>query len=313
MTDTRAQSESPDWDRVHFDVPCPACGSRFNGAAEPICPTCHAAFRWDVILPVDKLQCEKCAYQLFGLREPRCPECGVPFDWPDAVAAARTRGDPLFEFLWFDHPLSGLLRSAGLALFHPRRLWSRYALHVPPKVGPLLLFLLVQGLLFERGWAMTAWCVGPAMNWLSGVLGSPIRFIYPFRGGPRLMAFVALASIASFLAMQLLFQTKRRLGVRWTHMLRVFVHATVFASLATMGWCVLEAVLDATLWISPMLGQASRNSYPMLGRGVYRFTLLATWLYLAVGLRRHLNMPHARAASAAALLVGHVVAALIVI
>ncbi len=313
MTDTLAQSESPDWDRVHFDVPCPACGSRFNGTTEPVCPACQAEFRWHVILPVDKLQCEKCAYQLFGLREARCPECGVPFEWADAVRAARTRGDPLFEFLWFDHPLSGLLRSAGLALFRPRKLWSRYALHVPPRVGPLLLFLFVQGLLFERGWAMIAWCVGPSMNGLSRLLESPIRFVYPFRGGAAFMPFVALTCVASFLALQLLFQTKRQLGIRWTHVLRVFVHATVFASLATMGWCVLETVLDATLWVSPRLVTVSRNSYPGLAQGVYFVALLATWLYLAVGLKRHLNMPHARTASAAALLIGHATAALILI
>ncbi len=42
MTDTRAQSESPDWDRVHFDVPCPACGELMPDDA----PRCAACGDW---------------------------------------------------------------------------------------------------------------------------------------------------------------------------------------------------------------------------------------------------------------------------
>jgi hypothetical protein len=260
---------------------------------------------WEAELPIEHLRCAECSYQLFGLQEKRCPECGTPFEWSEALAVARTRVNRLFEFLWFDNPVPGLMRSMWLAGFRPTKLWAQYDLHARPKVVALLLLILVQWLLFARGWHIIAWMADPAMNGISVWLGSRIRFVYRFRVDAWFLPFMAVVCIVTFASIQLFFQTKRRLGIRWTDTLRVYAHATVFASFCTTGWCILEVLLDATLFFTPALARASVAAYPMLAHTVFAIGLIVTWAHLSIGFRRYLKFPHVLGISAACLLIGH--------
>jgi len=299
----------PDWERISFDVPCTRCGANLRGQSEPLCPTCGLRFDWGRLLPLDDLRCEKCAYQLFALPEQRCPECGTAFHWAEVLAAARSRGSRLFEFVWSTDPLRGFFRSVYLAALRPRKLWAEYHVRVPPRFLPLLLFTVAQWLLFARGWHVVAWLGDPAMNAVATWIGSPLTFVYRFRVGPLFLPSMAMWYVVSFASLQLLFQTKRRLDIRWLHTLRVYAHATVFASLCTVGWCVSEMLLDATLFVSPTLIGASPAAYSLLAQAVFAVGLLATWAHLWIGLHYHLKVPRGWLVAAACLLIGYLISA----
>ena len=311
-----------DWARVPFEVPCIECGTNLWGETYPWCPNCGVRINWRRVLPIDELRCRKCHYRLLGLTEDRCPECGTPFEWPDVLRAARVRRIRLFELLWFTNPVSGFVHSFRLAAFHPRRLWDEYFMPVPPNVLPLFAFMLVQWLIFAWGWHVAAWTIDPTINsiaqWVNAetpvvdrrtglaVSGTtrPLRFVYPFRPGPLFLPSMGVWYLATLAALQLLFETKRRLRFRWTDTFRVLVHSTVFASLCTGMWCVLEGLLDSTLFFTRLFVGRSQVGYFILWRSVFVVGLAVTWAHLAIGLKRHLRVPRAWLVSALCLLIG---------
>jgi predicted RNA-binding Zn-ribbon protein involved in translation (DUF1610 family) len=297
--------DAPDWPRVNFPVPCVQCGEDLRGQSQPVCSHCGRRSSWQRILPVEHLRCPKCGYQLFGLTEQRCPECGEPFDWARVLDTARRRQSRLFEFLWFHNPLPAFAHSAGLAALRPRKLWAQYDLHARPQVLPLLAFILAQWVLFAYGWHVTAWVVDPIMNGIANWTSSHLQFVYRFRMGFDTLLILAIAYVLTFAAIQLLFQTKRRLGLRWPDTLRVYAHATVFMAFCPAAWCLLEALLDATLFIKRWL-PAGPNSPPylILPAAIFSIGLAVTIAHLAIGLHRHLNVPHAAAVATLCLVIG---------
>jgi hypothetical protein len=297
----------PDWDRIPFDVPCTRCGANLHGRSQPVCPACGLRFNWDHVLPLDTLRCQECAYRLFGLPEPRCPECGTAFHWAEALAIARSRSSRLFEFVWLSDPLRGFFRSTWLAAFRPNKLWAQYVPRVPPKIAPLLLFILVQWLVFAGGWHAVAWGADPLMNGIARWIGSPLSFTYRFRVDALFLPAMAGWHIVTFASIQLLFQTKRRRGIRWRDTLRVYAHATVLTSFCPAAWCLLEMLLDATLFVSPALRDVSAAAYPLLAKVVFVVGVTATWVYLWIGLQRHLKIPRGWLVAAACLLIGYLI------
>jgi|GEM_PF-3596497 len=296
----------PDWPRITFEIPCPVCGANLWGQSAPSCTECGLDSSWERLLPLDQIRCPKCRYQLLGLSEPRCPECGVKFDWILRLKKARQQHSRLFEFLWYDNPAPAFVRSARLAVFAPGKLWREYVGHRDAAVLPLLGLILVQCIIFAKGWQVTAWAVDPLINGVADWRGDGLRFIYPFRLRGDYLFMAAVWHLVTFMALQLLFQTKRRLGVRWVDLLRVYAHATIFIAFCPAAWCVLEGLLDSTLFFTRSIIGGGRydRGYLVLAQCVFGAGLTLTWIYLTFGLRRHLKIPHAWAVSGAALLIG---------
>ena len=312
-----------DWERISFEVPCTDCGTNLRGQTYPWCPNCGQRIDWQHVLPIENLRCRKCEYQLLGLSETRCPECGTQFEWRDVLRDARVRNIKLFEFLWFTNPIPGFVRSFRLAALSPRRLWNEYFMPIQPNLIPLFLFMLVQWAVFAWGWHVTAWTIDPTINSIADWIGAetslldprtgqavpgsarPLRFVYPFRPGPLFLPAMGVWYLATLASLQVLFQTKRRLRVRWTDTFRVLVHATVFASLCTGLWCVLEGLLDSTLFFTRLFVGRSQSGYAVLWYAVFFLGLGVTWVHLSIGLARHLRIPRAWLVSATCLLIGY--------
>lgn len=304
-------SAPPDWSRVPFEVPCPRCGVNLHGRTVPRCPHCGLKFDWAAVLPLENLRCRRCEYHLFGLTEPRCPECGEPFAWPETLIAARLRRNEFFEHRWLD--AAALLRTWGLAALRPRKLWAGYALSGPPKLGPLLLFALLQWLVFAQGWQVVAMAADPLMNLLGRSLNPPMRFIYNFRPADDFFSRMATWYVTTFVALQVFFQSKRRYGIRWQNTLRVWAHATAFASLLPTIWCLLEVSADASLLVAPRAGRIVQRLYLPLQLGVFVIGLVVTWAHLWMGYRRHFGIRRAWGLAAMAILLGYLLTELVMI
>ncbi|HUU84455.1 MAG TPA: hypothetical protein VM243_13220 [Phycisphaerae bacterium] len=174
----------PRWDQVPFEVSCGRCGADLRGRSEPVCPQCELAFEWGDVIPLEDLRCAECGYHLKGLTRPRCPECGTSFEWSDPLGAARARRNRLIEH-WRSHPvIRTLLRTWWLAAFRPRRLWAEFSIHDPPKVGPLVVFILLQWIVFAVGWPAAAAVVDPVMNGLARWVYTPPAQPAPQGGAP---------------------------------------------------------------------------------------------------------------------------------
>ena len=305
----------PDWTTVPFAVPCMRCGADLRGRAEPRCPECEAAFSWD-----DLLRCPHCDYRLWGLTQRRCPECGRSFVWDQVLAAARSRRNTLFEGLWYHDPVPALLRTWWLAALRPSRLWAQFSRFDRPRIAPLLLFVMLQWLVFAYGWPVMGWLADAAMNGLADLLEShqwidrPMRFTYLFRPRRGFLPRMALWYLMTFLCFQLLVQSKIRFRIGWRHILRVYVHATAFASLCTALWCVLEMLIDASLFLGPVTrGLVSARTYLRLGQAVFVLGVTVTWAHIWIGYRRHLQVPRAWGSGAMCLLLGYLLAELVMI
>ena len=257
----------------------------------------------------EHLRCPHCGYAVYGLTANRCPECGREFDWEHVRAAAHGIRADLFEHHWYDHPLPSLLRSWRLAAFHPRRLWACYSEHDPPRVGPLLFFVLIQGLVFAFGWHGVAQVVDTVMNWLAQVVGATaarrLRFVYFFRPGTAFLWNVATWHLTTFFALHLFYESKRRHGVRAGHILRVYAHCTALAALLPALWCVLEACIDVTHFFGPPQVVLDQRAYRWLGQAMFAIGVIATWRCLWVGYRRYLGMPHGWAIAAVSMFIGY--------
>ena len=111
--------------------------------------------------------------------------------------------------------------------------------------------------------------------------------------------------VATFAALQMFFQSKRRCRVNWKHILRVFAHATAFASFSTVLWFAVELLVDVSLFIRP--ARVTLSIYNGIGQGVFGLVLLVTWVHLWLGYRRHLKMPHGWAVAGSSMFIGFLV------
>jgi len=318
----------PQWETVHFDVDCGRCGAKLNGQTEPTCPQCSLDLEWDQVLPVEKLICENCEYHLFGLEEPRCPECGEYFEWKRALEIARIRPGPVFEnqcWQW-DKSIPSLIKTYWLAAFRPRKLWANYHLHSPIKIFPLILFAVIQVLIFRYGWQATSSLATASMNQVAAWMGSRLTFSYPFRGGffylPwragfNIFPFMASWYIGTFLSLQMFILSKRIFRVRSLQILRVFVHSTAFASLVMVLWCLGEAMLDSSLLFVPYLQRIVRGTnapaYRVLADSAKVLAIIVTWAHLWIGYHYYLKMPRGWGIGIMSLVLGSILARIVLI
>ena len=271
-------------------------------------------------LPPDRLRCPHCDYSAYGLPQSRCPECGREFTWEQVRVNAMHFHSNLFEHDWLGDPVPALLRSWTLASFSPGRLWSKYNLHDRPRAGVLIFLVALQYLLFRYGWQLTAYVVDPMMNRLAGMVprpdGQPLRFIYPFRISAETLRLFAVWHVSTFAALLVFFEPhpevpfpqRPTFGHRWRHILRVYAHATVFAALCPVIWCVLEAGLDICLHVILRTTNRvlARDAYFHLRSGVLYLAAFSIWVYVWIGYRRYLRMPLGWAIASVCLFAGWV-------
>ena len=312
-----AKGEHPNWSQIPFNVPCLACGEPLNGVAQSRCDECHSDLDWNEVLPVQDLRCRHCEYQLLGLTEQRCPECGAPFEWTDVLRFARQGRSNLFEHVWRRRPLDALGRTWFQAAFLPRRLWTKYERCSSVGVPALLAFMILQWVVFVYGWDAVGAIADLFMNTLAPLVGSTFRFTYQFRVGPNFMEFMALWYVATFFCLQVFHVSKRRYGVGWRRILRVYVHSTAFASLIPAISCLLEMLLDCSLLIQPdlsrVLNSSQPNPYVVLRDSVFALGVLGTVLLIWLGYRTHLRHPRGWGVAATSLVLGYYLARLVML
>jgi len=297
-------STGPDWERVAFDVACGRCGEDLRGCVEPSCPRCELTFEWDDVLPLEELRCLHCAYLLIGLQESRCPECGQTFEWPEVLDAARARKSDLFEHQWSHQATRALSRTWWLAAFRPTKLWASHDINDPPRVGPLLAFAIFQWAVFVVSWFAGGEVADLTLNRLARWKQSRANFNYDFRLGENFFYAVATAYLFTFLSFQLFFQTNERYRVRWQQLLRVYVHATAFASLCLLFSVTLEAIVDASVLFIPGF-RVPFPFYDRLQRGVLALGVLITWAHIWCGYHVYLKIPRGWGTAAMCPLVGY--------
>ncbi|MCP4589755.1 MAG: hypothetical protein GY842_03335 [bacterium] len=251
----------------------------------------------------EEQRCPTCGYVVYSLQEARCPECGKEFTWAEVRAAALSRRGDLFEHRWREDFGASLVRTWARAIWSPRQFWTRYTLEDAPRVVPLLVLILLQWLIFARGWHLLALAADPVMNSFDWLRTAPARgFVYVPRMSAVFLEDMALWYFATFLSMLLFYRSSRRAGVRWRHILRVYAHATLFASLYTVLCCIAEVLVDVTLLIKP--GSYSILLYAGIDQAIYGVGLLLTWVYLWIGYRCYLGIPHGWAIAGLSLWLG---------
>jgi len=302
---------------------CPECGIDID--MDALCRSTidanreRFAFLWYTQvaeLPLDALCCIKCGYRLVGQTTNRCPECGIEFDWDTVCDAATSKASNLFEYRWVADPLKSLAKTFWLGATSPFRLWNTYSRSDTPRVTPLVLLILIQWLVFARGWHAMALAVDPLMNKviakLPGVSPNNMRFTYAARFENAALVDYALWSVATLLTLTLFVQSNREYKASWRRVLRVFAHSTILASLCTTAWCVLEAILDSSLYYWPW-PKSERSGAPTIGYEYYSglgtvmlgLALVSVWAMLWIGYKKHLRIPHGWAIAGVALFVGH--------
>ncbi len=322
---------------------CESCDYILDTQSSQRCPECAHPVDWDAIctraietnrdqfkylwytelsgLPLDNLRCLKCDYRLLGLTAHRCPECGQKFEWDDVVDGALRNSAKLFEYQWYASPAASFAQTLWLGAVRPFRLWKAYSDAPGAKAGPLLFLILIQWLMFARGWQTMALVIDPLMNALGKVLmersNAPTIFTYSPHLTQEHLVDYGIWSIGTLLTLQLFVQSNRQYHASWTRVLRVFAHATLFASLCTAIACLFEAALDATLFAyswpripGVRVGGIPPSYYVNLHNSAMGLALFSTWAYLWIGYRRHLHIPHGWAIAAVALFVGHLLAQL---
>lgn len=294
----------PDWQRIAFDVACGRCGRDLRGCVEPRCPNCELEFEWNDVLPFEELRCLYCAYRLFGLQEARCPECGQAFEWQDVLNAARGRRGTLFEHRWSHEAVPALARTWWLAAFRPTKLWTSYDINDPPRVLPLLAFAVLQWTVFVLSWFAVGAAADFILNGLASWKQSRSHFNYDFRLSADFFYVVATAYAFTFLAFQLFFQTNGRYRLRWQQLLRVYVHATAFASLGMLISVTLEALVDASVLLIPGF-RVPFPFYDRLQRAVLVVGGLVTWAHIWWAYDRYLKIPRGWGTGAMCMFLGY--------
>ncbi len=297
--DRNAEVTAPDWSVIPFEVGCARCGHDLRGLTEPKCPACGLEFDWSKAVPIEQLICRKCGYHLYGLRETRCPECGESFTWEQVLDDYHRRQKPLFEYRWRDHPFRSLVYTWWLAL-RPQKLWRFIDIHDRPRVGPLLVILVVGTITLMVAGSVPAIVEEVVNRWrwtrLMAARGSPVpitvwlphsidwidwrnQHLYEFA---RIIGVWCFFTFASLLVFQ---QSMRRCKVRTLHVFRVCVYAIFgVAPLATAAFSTTGAVLRGfrLFWFDG--AQIATVALPLvMGFGAWS---------VAVGYRRYIRMPH---------------------
>ena len=222
---------------IPFDVGCARCGQDLRGQTEPICPACGLTFDWRVAVPVHGLRCPSCDYHLYGLQDQRCPECGTNFTWNNVLDLHIRRQKGLFEYQWRKRPIRSFFRTWRLAA-RPKRLWTEFDMHDPPRLLPLLMLLVsailtlnaLRALIIASSRAFAPW--RPRARSLtefladfgeSFVSSSALELL-----GVALIYFAAM--LGGFLVLQ---QTLRRYRIKRMHLIRVCTLCL------PLGWCLV--------------------------------------------------------------------------
>jgi len=95
--------------------------------------------------------CPKCSYNLRGLSVPRCPECGSRFEWDDLLTLAAGYNSGLFEYRFYQSPVSAYLKTWRGSL-RPRRFWESIDPSWPVRTAGLLTYV---GFVVGLTWLVT--------------------------------------------------------------------------------------------------------------------------------------------------------------
>ncbi len=146
------------------------------------------------------------------------------------------------------------------------------------------------------------------MNELVLFLGRPNRYTYDFHHQDGFLRTILFTQIATFLAFQLLYETKRKIKIRWQQFLRVLVHATAFAALTPTIACLVEIGIDAAPLIVPKWGPIRLATYLTIRDVVLTIGIVTTWISLSIGFKRYLKLPQPWIVSSVFLLLGFLAA-----
>jgi len=226
------------------------------------------------------------------LRETRCPECGESFTWKQALEDYHRLQKPLFEYRWRKEPFRSLVRTWWLTL-RPGKLWRLIDIHDRPRVGPLLVILLVTTIAlsnvgmvgsfieqaidrwrYARQMAARGAAVLPTTYWLA----SRNQILFEF---VRLVGIWSFFTFASLLVFQ---QSLRQCRVRTMHVFRVCVYAVIgVAPLAAVVFFITCAMLRGfgMFWSEAQVATVALAIVVVFGaRSV------------GMGYRRYIGMPH---------------------
>ena len=208
------------------------------------------------------------------------------------------RQKPLFEYRWREEPIRSLVRTWWLTL-RPGKLWRLIDIHDRPRVGPLLVILIVAiiaiavvGIVasfievaiaywrFAREMAARGRSVPSLGGMLPSVaqLASNNRLLFEF---VRIVGVWGFFTFASLLVFQ---QSLRRCRVRTVHVFRVCVYAVIgVAPLAAAVFFTTGAVLRGfeIYWLGAQIATVALAL--VVGFGAWS---------VGLGYRRYIRMPH---------------------
>jgi len=256
-------------------------------------------FDWSKAVPIEQLICRRCGYHLYGLTETRCPECGESFTWNQVLDDYHRRQKPLFEYRWREEPIRSLVRTWLLTL-RPGKLWRQIDIHDRPRVGPLLVILvvatiaigvvgIVPGFIEE---AIDRWrfarqmaARGRSVPNLGGMLPTVAWLAWNNRLLFEFVRFVGLWTFFTFASLLVFQQSLRRCRVRTMHVFRVCVYAVIgVAPLAAAVFFIASAVQRGfrTFWFFEEQ-IATVALILVVGFGAWS---------VGQGYRRYIRMPH---------------------
>ena len=298
---TRAP-DAPDWSLVPFEVGCARCGHDLRGLSEARCPACALEFDWTEAVPIERLVCRKCKYQLLGLSATRCPECGEPFTWAQALDDYHRSRKPIFEYRWRSEPIRSLLRTWWLA-FRPWKLWRIIDLHDPPRIGPLIVMVLLAALAmillrfvptltleFIDHWRTMAYFKqrGVPSFEITNYWWEFVRAIPSLVPRDETNAIAGVWTTLSLGSLLIFQQSMRRCRVRFAHVFRTWVFSVALLaplfSIATLPVIFLQRGLAPPKFERLLLGAG----IPIM----FLLVVLLVGIALSVAYRRYLRMPH---------------------
>jgi hypothetical protein len=265
--------------------------------------------------------CSRCGYNLKLLPQPRCPECGLEFKWQEMLNRAALRSDFLFEHQWRVKPIRSWLATLWRSLF-PRRFWGQVSaydrIHSGP-IGFMLTFSAVPALIVLHATAGLGWMIlhGLDLGWFIGLRGggtlSPPYFVYaerflhsvlvlPLESPFQYWSCVLSATLAMFALLPLLAcwsAVARGCQDRWGPIVRL---VTYTANPVLILWSIW--ILICFCWF-----ETSRLRNELLDLGLLVTPLLIVFImYLGIGLKHYLRLPHPWITAAASVLASLLIA-----